>query len=282
LEERLEADVQSDGKAAFRVEIRQPEGLGWIVKKYEDGFVTTEGGGGPNKWTMKEAMDRAMKIIEDELRRTGQLGESESVKPTVPTKKEFSKDVLRKIKGIDEQIKKLNQGRPVAEDMAINDRGASLRRLEARIANLQKEKDRLRQGPVGQKPLEQPTPKVVESVEEQADEQEEAKKDAQTKAPREGEPGVSGVSPARTQRQAPKNGPLLSSLTKMYWEMNRQLAIVCKHLKYPFQQWKWDQSEPLQRLAKEFPNLEATQWFQLHLNQMTDPKPGHPWLKIMI
>lgn len=81
-------------------------------------------------------------------------------------------------------------------------------------------------------------------------------------------------------QQAPKNQQVLKILTKMYWEMNRQLAIVCDHLRYSRRQWEWDKSEPLERLAQVFPGLPTTQWYQLHLTQMYDPKPGHPWLTI--
>ncbi len=53
----------------------------------------------------------------------------------------------------------------------------------------------------------------------------------------------------------PRYGDVIRPLTKMYWVMNQQLGITCKHLGYPLQQWKWDQSEPLTELAKVFQGI---------------------------
>jgi len=81
-------------------------------------------------------------------------------------------------------------------------------------------------------------------------------------------------------QQAPKNERVMSPLKKMYWSLNRQLGIVCKHLEYSLREWEWDQSEPLEVLAQFLPGLEATTWYQLHLNQMLMPVPNHPLLEI--
>jgi len=85
--------------------------------------------------------------------------------------------------------------------------------------------------------------------------------------------------------QAPVNSPLwkavLGPLSKMYLVLNQQLGLTCQHLGYPLQQWKWDRSEPLDELAKVFPGLQATQWFQRHLAMMlTPPEQAHPWTTI--
>ncbi len=82
--------------------------------------------------------------------------------------------------------------------------------------------------------------------------------------------------------ESPEYEAVVSVLTKMYWTMNQQLGIVCKHLKYPLQQWEWKDSQPLEELAKIFKGIGATKWYQYHLGEMISPHPDHPWMKIMI
>ncbi len=82
--------------------------------------------------------------------------------------------------------------------------------------------------------------------------------------------------------QNPHWGDVIRPLTKMYAEMNRQLGIVCRHLKYPLHQWEWNESKPLNVLAETFKGIEATQWFQRHLSMMLmAPSEEHPWTKII-
>lgn len=72
----------------------------------------------------------------------------------------------------------------------------------------------------------------------------------------------------KTTNKSPYYGNRLQSLTKMYLEMNRQLGIVCRHLKYPSCQWEWKDSEPLTKLAKVYPGIQATKWYQRHLSMI--------------
>jgi hypothetical protein len=75
---------------------------------------------------------------------------------------------------------------------------------------------------------------------------------------------------------------VLGPLSKMYLVLNHQLGLTCKFLNLPTQQWKWDHSEPLETLAKVYPNIEATQWYQRHLRMMLiPPDQEHPWTKIL-
>jgi N12 class adenine-specific DNA methylase len=75
-------------------------------------------------------------------------------------KRLFTKSAAAKIAYLEKAIKTLNQGRPVAEDMMMNDRGASLRKLEAEIADVQKQLDAARE-----QAKEQPTKSTPPSVE---------------------------------------------------------------------------------------------------------------------
>ena len=75
---------------------------------------------------------------------------------------------------------------------------------------------------------------------------------------------------------------VVGPLSRMYLELNRQLGLVCQHLSYPPKQWEWDQSEPLEELAKLFQGIECTEWYQRRLNMMLlPPTEPHPWTQIL-
>ncbi len=82
-------------------------------------------------------------------------------------------------------------------------------------------------------------------------------------------------------QEDPFGKAVLGPLSKMYLVLNQQLGLVCKALGYPLEQWKWQDSLPLETLAQVYEGLEATQWFQRHLQTMLMPQdPQHPWTKI--
>ncbi len=86
--------------------------------------------------------------------------------------------------------------------------------------------------------------------------------------------------------QAAPNSPewkaVLGPLSKMYLVLNQQLGLMCQHLGYPLQQWKWNESQPLETLAEVFQGIEATQWYQRHLAMMlTPPEKAHPWTTVL-
>ena len=88
---------------------------------------------------------------------------------------------------------------------------------------------------------------------------------------------------AQARPNSPEWKAVLGPLSKMYLVLNRQLGLVCESLGYPLQQWKWADSRPLEVLAKIYPDLEATQWYQRHLSMMLMPPAAeHPWTKITI
>lgn len=86
---------------------------------------------------------------------------------------------------------------------------------------------------------------------------------------------------AQVRPNSPEWKAVLGPLSKMYLVLNSQLGLVCESLAYPLQQWKWADSRPLELLAKVYPDLEATRWYQRHLSMMLMPPAAeHPWTKI--
>ena len=86
---------------------------------------------------------------------------------------------------------------------------------------------------------------------------------------------------SQAKSQSPEWKAVLGPLSEMYLVLNRQLGLVCESLEYPLQQWKWADSRPLEDLAKVYPDLEATQWYQRHLTMvLMPPAAEHPWTKI--
>jgi hypothetical protein len=62
---------------------------------------------------------------------------------------------------------------------------------------------------------------------------------------------------AQTRPNSPEWKAVLGPLSRMYLVLNRQLGLVCGHLAYPLQQWKWNDSQPLEHLASISTVLET-------------------------
>lgn len=69
-------------------------------------------------------------------------------------------------------------------------------------------------------------------------------------------------------------------LTKMYWLMNQELADKALSLNYSLDQGEWKDSQPLTELAKEFPGISQTQWYQYQLAEVMNPT-RHTWMRLI-
>ena len=79
----------------------------------------------------------------------------------------------------------------------------------------------------------------------------------------------------------PERPIMILGLTAMYGQLNRMLAKACEAMGYPLQQEKWADSQPLTEVAKAYPVVEGTDWFQMHLAAVTmAPPERHPWLDL--
>jgi len=81
-------------------------------------------------------------------------------------------------------------------------------------------------------------------------------------------------------KDSPGYAQLIRTQTRLYLELNVLLGICCDELGYPLFQYEWNDSKPLEILAKYLPGLEATEWYQLNLGMMFSPK-NHSWYKII-
>ena len=81
-------------------------------------------------------------------------------------------------------------------------------------------------------------------------------------------------------KHSPGWAQLMRTQTRLYLELNVLLGICCDELGYPLFQYEWNDSKPLEILAKYFPGLQSTEWYQLNLGMMLSPK-DHPWYKII-
>ena len=73
---------------------------------------------------------------------------------------------------------------------------------------------------------------------------------------------------------------ILPTLTQMYWLMNQEVMAACEEMGYPLKQWEWKDSAPLTAVAKNFPGIEATDWYQYHLGAVMQ-KTDHPWVRLI-
>lgn len=73
---------------------------------------------------------------------------------------------------------------------------------------------------------------------------------------------------------------VLGPLSRMYINMNNQLGLVCREMGYSLNQNDWPDSEPLTVLAKLYPDMQATNWYQNQLMAMLQPITEHPWFKL--
>jgi N12 class adenine-specific DNA methylase len=110
--------------------------------------------------------DATRKLIADiEARMKGAETEKAAKKPkaekpaTRPERRDLNPDEQRKVDALRAEIIKLIQGRPVAYDMAMNDKGASLARLEKQIAEKQGEIDGIYDNARKAETPEKPKPK---------------------------------------------------------------------------------------------------------------------------
>jgi len=85
---------------------------------------------------------------------------------------------------------------------------------------------------------------------------------------------------AQINSKHPLYGDIIGPLTKMYLFLNKQLGTVCRLIGYQPKQETWPDSQPLEILAKIYPGLATTQWYQRQLSAMLMPS-NHPWLKIL-
>lgn len=79
---------------------------------------------------------------------------------------------------------------------------------------------------------------------------------------------------------SPEHAEVVNILTRMYWVIGSQLGLICDLLKYSLKQWEWKDSEPLLILAKFFPGIETTKWYQWMLGTVLDPS-DHPWMQVI-
>ncbi len=79
--------------------------------------------------------------------------------------------------------------------------------------------------------------------------------------------------------QDPQFGTIRGQLTRMYLNLNYQLGMVCCELNYPLNQCEWPDCKPLETIAKIYQGLQATDWYQYHLDE-TKVQSKHLWTKI--
>ena len=76
----------------------------------------------------------------------------------------------------------------------------------------------------------------------------------------------------------PERAQVTRALTVMYGQMNRLLATACLVMGYPLRQWEWADSNPLTMVARTYPMVESTDWFQSHLALIPmAPTARHLW-----
>ncbi len=81
--------------------------------------------------------------------------------------------------------------------------------------------------------------------------------------------------------KSPDHAMLLRALAGMYGQLNRLLATACLVMGYPPRQWEWKDSQPLTEVAKAYPVVETTEWYQRQLAAvMMEPPDRRPWLDL--
>ena len=86
-----------------------------------------------------------------------------------------------------------------------------------------------------------------------------------------------GQAPQGTEDRA----VLVRAKAGMWGQLNRLTATACLELGYPLRQWEWADSRPLLEVAKVYPVVQVTEWYQRQLAAvMMEPPDRVPWLDL--